>query len=455
MRKEIADHLDTLKKSITEIALSGVDNREELLSKSIDQFHTALDPILPQDREPLDDGLEPIAAFADLLEKASDSVALVKTDVAPEAGELMDRFIDVGVTVLRGLVNATGSVIETEQELDKAEKAGQVVEIKTLDGEGYLVKSDLPEQFHQFFTDPVDLLSEYAQLGRQFSNQAIALADDLNKAELLPEGIAEAFPELFEVQVDGERLGKAFPPPKKKNPFGASPPAGPGDDENVGDGADPDAANDPGDGADDGDGDMDEPDVTDDTPQNPVEMMVRLASIIVVVGGSMLQAQGGDQPGMDADANDQSDVSGMPDDEPRNAGLMRQEPVGSLQKFEPTMDSILSGRVAVHPTVADALEEGITLRKRNDDMTKQLTDTQAQLATLQATVDRLSRQPEPPKGALFTVNKSAETVLPGVANSAAEAERIAQMAQTDPELASKQLLKGIHAGGGVPLIPAG
>jgi len=53
------------------------------------------------------------------------------------------------------------------------------------------------------------------------------------------------------------------------------------------------------------------------------------------------------------------------------------------------------------------------------------------------------------------VNKSAETVLPGVANSAAEAERIAQMAQTDPELASKQLLKGIHAGGGVPLIPAG
>ena len=50
MRKEIAEHLDTLKKSITEIALSGVDNREELLSKSIDQFHTALDPILPQDR---------------------------------------------------------------------------------------------------------------------------------------------------------------------------------------------------------------------------------------------------------------------------------------------------------------------------------------------------------------------------------------------------------------------
>ena len=97
----------------------------------------------------------------------------------------------------------------------------------------------------------------------------------------MPDEVYEEFPELF---LDVEELTKAPPPfpPRKANGAGANGGTAPScDDEEMGSGGDSNASLDPG------------ADQTDDSPQNLIEMMVRLASIIVVVGGSIPQADGG------------------------------------------------------------------------------------------------------------------------------------------------------------------
>lgn len=434
MRKAFEEHLETLKKSVAEIALSGVDNREDLLNKSLDEFGTTVMAELPPEPEQLGEGLDHVAKFAGLLDGIATQLPLIKAEVSEEQGALMERFLDVGATVLYDLVNSTATIPETDVEMNKAAKAGQLATIATEDGE-YLVKTELPESYHQYLADPAQLLTIYADLGRDFTSHAAVIADELHKIGELPEVVADEYPELFK--------------------------AGPGDDENVGDtGDDPDDANDPGDLAGDGD-----EAASGDTPQNPIEMMVRLASIIVVVGGSILQAQGQNPGTMNPDENDQSDVSGMPDDQgeggspnpnippKRHPGLMRAAPTADIGEIP--LAKILGGDVAVHPSIADALEEGIELKKQNGALSKQVGDLTEQMSTLQATVDRLSRIPAAPKGALFEVSKGADAItIDGdlVQKAKDRTEKIQELVASDPEAASKELLKSVHAAGGRPLV---
>lgn len=479
MRKTLETLVSTLNASVSEIALSGVTDQEEHLTKSFGEFKAALlaemDPFLPVEDEPLAKGLNHVATFANALRDMANRVRALQTGqprwmvsdgndgeaerLPPEISDQLDTFLNLGITVLRAMVNDTAE-LPTDEELERGDPAviDGLAKIELLSGEDMLVKTALPVAYHEFLTDPVDLLGQYAMGGRALTNQALALASELAKRDELPEAILEIYPELF------EELGKAGAvPPGKKAPARAAAPggaAGGGGDENVGDGNDPDAGQEPQDPADDpnaGGADM-----TDDAPQNPIEMIVRLASIIVVVGGSVLQAGGGNM----ADDTNPGDEAGMPSDMTGAGGggnpLQRRAPVTDIGDVP--LAKILRGEIAVAPDVADALEAGMKALTENADLKKRLGTNDASLAALRATVARLEKAAAPAKGIVsgqaFTLGK-ADDVGGGLAKAVDQVAAVVSSIDTlqksgaDPEgdLAARQLMRLTHATGGQPFVP--
>lgn len=453
MRKELSAMIGTLRDSVAEISGSAVENRDELLTKSFGEFEEAtlglVGEILPPDEEPLAKGLNHIATFANLIRDCGNRINAMKTGspswmisggegsekevVGPGIAEQMDHFLNVGILTLRSMVNETAALPDDEEDLERAEQMGDLAKIEMLDGTELLVKTALPADYHDLLTDPVDLLAEFALAGRVFTNQAMGLAKSMAAEDALPDEIVTEFPELF------EPMGKAAP-----------------DAAAAGGEIDPGTDPDPG------------GDLTDDAPQNPIEMMVRLASIIVVVGGSILQSGDAVDPNADPDADPDED----PDAAPAAAGpaptapapkkkpaFMKSEPV-----FDAPLEKIFSGEIAVDPSVADALEELVVLRglkKRFDTSEQELSKTTQQLQLLQSTVDRLQAMPAAPKGVVFqpgprAVTKQEDSGMPGGGDvMEAEVSRIGEMAKNNPDGAAKELLKKVHMGGGTPLVPPG
>lgn len=464
MRKDLSGLIGTLEKSAIEIAASGADNRDELMHQSMTEFEAALlaqlEPVLPAESEPLQKGLNHIALFANVLRDASRSIEAMKTGkpswmtndnggtpdyLPPEIAADMDRFIQVGIATLRSMVNDTAELPEDDADLERAEQAGELVKIDSFDGADLLVKTALPAEYHLYLTDPVDLITDYALLGRGMLNSAIALAEPMVKQNVLPVGLAEDFPELFKA-VDEED-----------------------DEETVGDGGDPNAvaaandnpANSMGPANDNGDAEL-----TDDAPQDPIEMIIRLASIIVVVGGSLKQAGANDDQDMDAaepgdDMAEPADATAEPPPVAAAAAggaePFKKKPFPPAAKQAPVFDAplakILRGEIAVDETLAAALEELMALRKG----VAAHSQTSAELQVLKDTVARLQKTPAEPKGGLFAVSKSQDTELAGQRQDQqlARAEQIEALAKTDPDRAARELMKVVHAGGGVPLLPTG
>lgn len=425
MRKSnVADMIGVLQASVLEIAGSAADNKDDLLQKSFAEFEGAmlgdLDPYLPgePDEEALAKGVSHIALFQDALSKALHGVHLAAA-VAPgdQIGE-MGRFIAVGELVLRKMANATAEVVEDDADADAAETAGELFKVEDANGEDVLIKSVLPEHLAAYLTDPVILLTEEAEIARSFHEDVIDAARALQKAEALPDVVVTEFPELFE---DSSALRKA-------------------DDETMGAGADPSTGDDPGDMA------------SDDATQNPIETMVRCASVIVMLGGSLLKAGANDQP-VDQFGDD---VSGVADDSAGMAGppLRRQEPV-----LDAPLSKILRGEVEVRDDLADYIENAEHTRSELGVLKKSLDEEKAQnaemresLRKMQETVQRLQAAPKAPQGVAMVVNKSDDYVIPGQRPSERQ-EQLTKLAEVDPDAAAKELLKMVHQGGGQPLTP--
>lgn len=458
MRKIIADHIDLLNKTASEIALSAADNREELLTQSFDQFRDVLledlEPILPPDNEPLAKGLNFIAGFASTLRQTRSAVDalqagrpfLAKADdpaeVMPEEmSDMLDDWVNVGISCLRAMVNSTAELPNEGENLARLERQGNLAKLAGADGEEILIKTELPPDYHEFLTDPVDMLADFATHAQVFQERARAIAMDLEKQDALPDQVIEEFPELFPDLM--EELTKAPPPfPPKR---GAAPT---GDDEELGAGGDPDASPDPGADAN-----------ADDTPQNPIEMMVRLASIIVVVGGSILQAEGGDQT--DEMNQDQDQIPGDNTANPAGPSPSRPPVFAKQAKqssvFDVPLEKILGGEVEVDPTVADALEELLELRKSAAEaqtLRQELTGTTTELGKLKAMVEQMQKQPAPAKGHTMIVEKRDDTPQPSSSGDdmAKRAQRIEELRETNPEAAARELLKVTHSAGGRPFV---
>lgn len=471
MQKDVVPLIDTLKASVNEIALSGADNREDLLTRSFTEFQDTLlrkmDERYGADPEPLAKGLNHISAFASALNRMNQTVTAIKTgrpsymvdsdsgsppEILPaELAIGLDHFMAVGIFALREMVNNSVELPETEEELAQAEKAGELVKIEGgSDGEDLMLRSTLPETLRGHITHPLDLMIDAADLGRTMMKIAGDHAQALLDAEMVPADVIQEYPDLFEVQ---DEMGKAFPPAKKK-PGEADPPAArarapaPGtDDGSATDEADGTGAADQGAGLETGD-------VTDDTPQDPLEILARLATIMVVITGSLLQGQGGDPTGAAA-GGDQTGATMPP-------GAAATPPVG-LQRGTPIettpLAKIMGGEVEVDPTLADALVELEDLRKKAPDLEKKLTTTNTELELLKIKVAELSGQPTQPKGVLSQpALGKGEEVTAGTAIDVI-AQRLEKMRKDNPEgdggEASKLLIGAVHSGGGRPFAPLG
>jgi hypothetical protein len=482
MRKDIAGLVGPLRTSVLGITASAADNPDGLLSKSFDEFGTALSGFLDErfgpEEEPLAKGLNHISAFASALNRMNQTVNAIKTGrpaymidtdgampaepIQEETTAALERFMRVGVLTLRSMVNDSAELPEGDEDLERAERAGTLFKIESEHG-AILVKSDLPEHLRVYLDDPVEVMIDTALTGREFIEMARFQANELIKGEpaVFNDQLANAFPEVFEVPSAEEQaiemeledaleelaLYKAnFPPPKKKpagqtdNTSGGGPVGG--QDEDVGDGGDPnDNAQEDPDATDDGTDGMtgDGADgMADGAPANPLETMVRLASIIVVIGGSLLQGQGQSVDGADGQGSvDPGDAD--------NVGLQRGEPV-----YAAPLEKIMNGEAFVDATVLDALEEREALLKRMPEM-------EAAMQKLQATVTRMQAQPAQPLGRqrVVSVAKSEDVSigLEGAANTIAA--EVDTLRKDDPGAAARLLIKAAHAGGGRPMLPPG
>ncbi len=449
MHKGISDLVGTLGTSVKEIAASGRDDRDELLTKSLGEFQETLfqqlEDVLPV-YEPLQKGMNHIACFAQALRDIAnrvdamksgrpgwmlggDSEATAKEKLPADISDMLDNFVHVGVLTLQAMVNDTAEMPIDDDALERAERAGELAKIECWDGEELLLKTALPPEYHEFLIDPVELVSGWAEAARHMTAQAVDLAEPMAKAELLPDVIYENYPELFE-----DPLTKDFPPKKKRMPGTPGSMAGTeadGDetvgDETVGDGGNPDAAQDPG---------SDE--IDDDSPNSPLEMITRLASIIVVIAGSLSQNAGS--------STDPDTVGGG-----YGGAQTSDDSYQSLNRSAPeemTLQKIYAGEVEVDPALADALEELEFLRKRASDADKAADELQK----LKETVARLSKVAAAPKGATMALGKREDN---GGASQTQEArvQEVAELAKRNPEAAARELIKSVHGGGGTPLVP--
>lgn len=471
MRKDITGLVDTLKASVIEIAASSPENREALLIKSFSEFQGSLERGLDvrygPDPEVLEKGLNHISSFASALNRANQVVEAIKTgrpsymldgdsntppeQLPEETIDELDHWITVGVLALRSMVNNSVELPADEADLERAERAGQLVKIETDAGEIF-AKTSLPETLRKFLTDPLELMLDTADLSRAFLDRAAGLAEELLEQEAIPADVIEAYPDLFDVQ---DPLGKAFPPRKK--PTEATPASGgrvpkPGDDgqtssdangqdEAIGEGA-----------TDEGQGD-ETTDVTDDTPQDPLQMCTRLATMIVVILGSLQQgAEQGDNDGSE------NTIAGNPDD-PNNVGLQRGEPIADRP-----LAKILGAQYEVDPSIASLtpmalVEELAKLRGEAPALRKQAKDAGDALALLQKTVEQLRGRPAPGKGVLraLPISKREDATQGGEDPLAKVADQVETLRKQNPEgdSAARLLIAAVHQRGGQSIIPGG
>jgi hypothetical protein len=387
MRKDFVDQIERLRQSVGEIMGSGVDNREELLGKSFEQFSTALGEtvamVYGDEPEPLAKGLNHIATFASALNRLNQVINAIKTgrpgymmdgnDGAPseplpdEIASDLDGFLSNGVLVLRSMVNNSVELPTTDAELRRAEAAGELVKLETSLGE-MLLKTALPDDLREYLSDPVELILDRVDLAREHITMAKRIAGDLASAgmEFDPE-MVEACPEVFVLENDGlTKAGAPFPPKKRPVAGGSSgaetpPRSSTGAAQNTGGTADDGPDDVSGDGADD-QGQGDEPsDLTDDLPQDPIEMCIRLNSMAVVILGSIQKGMGsGANPGQGADPAANGSLVGNPMD-PRNVGLQRS---AGLAIGDVPLAKIFDGEVEVHPSLADYLDSMEQLAKK-------------------------------------------------------------------------------------------
>jgi hypothetical protein len=308
MRKIFADKLALLKTSIAEISNAAPETRDALLAKSFSEFEAdigaTLDEVAPEP-EPLAKGLNLISSLATLLTQVETTVKCIcegkayrysdADEECPEHIQLgLHHFLAVGEMVLREMVNDHVEMPEDEMDAEKADRAGQLFKIDSA-GTVLLIKSALPENLVGFAQDPALLAIDRIELGRDL----VAMGGDVLVA-------------LDQQGVLPDELRKAIPPEM-------------GSDDDAGDEMDGDESADAGDeGMDDGSGDDGSgDDGGDGTDQmDPLEVIVRLASAIMVVGGSLIQAQGGSA------SEDEGEMGGETDEDGTDEADQESEDTG-------------------------------------------------------------------------------------------------------------------------------
>ena len=471
MRKEFETMLDLLKTSVIEIAESGADDRTGLLVKSLNEFSHALnqkvDEIAGPEPEMLEKGLNHCSVWASALNQLNRTAQALKegrpsymldnggNEAAPLPKHIVDdidRTIQAGVFALKEMVNETIEMPIDDEEMQRAEQQGQLVKFEGEIVGDLLIKSSLPESMLQYLEDPVVLMAEAVEIGRSFLDRSRDAADVLMKGELIPEDVMVEFPEIF------EPLNKA-PPPRKK-PVAMDMPISGGTDDVNGDGS-----ADQGDGEEplddesgaDYDTENDEDGSSGGMPQDPLATAARLASMLLLILGAMMEGQKGASNDL-PQANDT--FAGDPND-PANVGMQRSEPAAFIP-----MRKILNGEVEISEGSAvrltgedlDLLEELVQSQEQLPELLKTIEQKDEALEKLRTAYDRLSKTPMPMPGPVrqppVAVTKQQDGPATGV-SAEDVASKIQHLQKVSPEgdRSAAELIKMVHAQGGRPLDP--
>lgn len=451
MRKNFAEALGTLQTSVLEIVESGAENRDELLGKSFSEFETAIgaqiDEIAPT-HEPLAKGLNLIASFASALAGVQRTVEAIcegkpyayssmddREDCPEHVQEALDRFIDAGETALSMMVNDHVALPEDEDDAEKAEQAGELHKLETDEGE-ILVKSALPAELLAKAVDPALIAAHLIEVGEAMTDQGVAALADLDAEGLLAPELYKAIPERFRDEEQGD-----------EQPAGDE---GGEDPEAGGEGEDPDAGAEGGEGGDPA-GDM-----------NPIEVIARLASAILVVAGAMVHqgGEGGDEQAVGDEVVDGAEGAEPQDEAPsqgdENQGVdaegeqMRQANAQAQAAEGPAGGEPEDDKANKKPPVqkVEAPGELAKANQQNAVLTSQVEELQKQLGALGALVKDLASQPAPAKGALMAVPKAGDDVLGKMGGAAGQ--DLEQLAKTNPTAAAKLMIKAAHSHGGRP-----
>lgn len=474
MQKEITGLVEQLKKSATEIMMSGVDDREALLTKSFGEFTDALTsqiaPVLPEEEEPLEKGLNHIASFASTLRMVANDVQRMKgkpgnyypsdsyerEELPEEIAAMMDNVVHMGVLTLQQMVNDTVILPADDDAVGKAEAAGTLAKIAMTDGTDLDVITPLPEKYHDLLVDPLTLAAKWGDAARGVRKNTITLLKSLAQVEDgIPDDFIEAYPEFFEQPVR-KAFGKPFG--RKKDDEADDGTTTEGD----GEGADTTGEDDE-EGQDDGTGTADDTDgamTGDDTPTNHLELLTRLLSVSLVIAGAMAQAAGintgadqGDTDPMDATGVGAGNMAG---------GIGGSAPLRRSGDGDLTLAKIYAGEVVVPDDLADALEELDRLKAEAGEVAElrkqasEVESTKRDLAKLQETIERLGKMAAPAKGAVSTVavGKAGDVSGAGAKSNDDRARELVELSKRDPHRAAAELIKSVHAAGGMPLIPS-
>jgi hypothetical protein len=456
MRKIFADKLDLLKASITEISAAAPESRDALLAKSFSEFEAdigaTLDEVAPEP-EPLAKGLNLISSLASLLTQVETTVKCIcegkayryseANEECPEHIQMgLHHFLAIGEMVLREMVNDHVEMPEDEMDAEKAHQAGQLFKIDS-DGGELLIKSRLPEHLVAFAEDPALLAIDRIALGRELVATGRDVLIAMDDQGLLP-------PELQ----------KAIPPEDDDSEDETDQTADAGD-----------MGEDTGDGSDMGDGTDEDGAGGDDTDQmDPLEVIVRLASAIMVVGGSLIQAQGGSaaggEDGMGAETDE--DGTGEADMESEETGgpgpaIHEGDNDGSTPEGESgqgasdhTADAMHRKNAARQSAAGPAGSRAMFSagKKRNPDQAEKIAPggglgkaVEARMGKLEETLGvltqgmaRLLQQPAPGS------DKGHSGITPAIPRSAdglgkAMGPDIAELAKTNPEAAATAMIK--------------
>jgi hypothetical protein len=293
------------------------------------------------------------------------------------------------------------------------------------------------------------VLTEIATLGASLVEDARDMADEMLKGdpEAIPLELVEALPLVFELE-------KAFPPRRRDDDDddrrSGGPPSRPASESGRNAGRD-DRPEDPDDDPDDGQGDTNAPvGGGDDVPTNPIETITKLASIIVVIAGSLQHAMGGDAgvPGQDPAAGQAADA--------RNVGLQRGEPL-----LDQPLAKILAGEAELQApgmgqmTLAGAVEELAKLKAAMPVLQKQMGEKDEAFRLLKARFEQIAAEPVPSRGAAKPVPVSKGEDMgggPTIEVDVATLEKLAKQ-YDDGGAASKFMIGRVHQAGGSPLVP--
>jgi hypothetical protein len=418
---ELEPMVDMLRKSVTSIVAAAPANQEELLAKSFSEFHAAAKEtieaelaksVTPAVEEPLFKGFGTVGRVANLVGSLAGQIATIKrgyeqwnvdkdgnppADADPASPELVEHLEDLLLHAEMLMRVAVNDQCEPMDDGEMAESGMHVVMVPITGGGQMAVKTHLPEGLAKYATDPNDIDNILIDQGMNM----LALGG-----------------------VDTEALGKAMQGGELAKDITGGGAAAPMPMSSA------DAASQAGAGLPD-----------DGQPENPLDVIGRLAALIMVQVDYVQQMMDG--------TNEPTDPTGEAD--PGAGGGSESNP--SVSDAEAAAKAVTTGNLAKVDTASEEVLQKV-LKEHGLDLgaLKKMADDNLALTTklneFEQLVPELLAKAEPPKAPLISTSVSKENEDAALLNAAPVVEP--DLSKMSPQSRAMELMKRQHRTAGRP-----